>query len=97
MSSPVSRKDVSDYLSLFPQLVLEMLDSVPREEIGIVQQWIGRVLYRTVPNDEVLHGIATAVALKHLIPGDDPQPRLVKDAHILGWCLQMVNTKLRLN
>ena len=83
----VTRKEVTEYLSLFPQLVLEMLDAV--EDVGVIQQWVGRVLYRNVPNNEVLHGLATAVALKQLVP--NPQPALVKDAHVLGWCLQMVN------
>ena len=54
MSDLLTRKNVQAYLSTFTELVVDMLEDPKFNDLGITKQWISRVLFRNVPNAEVL-------------------------------------------
>lgn len=86
----VPKEDLMAFDTVWPDIVRELDAFVKKKDVDqLAQDWMTRALQYNVPRGKKNRGLATLVAYKML--STDHSEEQIRRAHILGWCVELVN------
>lgn len=86
----VPKEDLMAFDTVWPDIVRDLDAFVKKKDVDqLAQDWMTRALQYNVPRGKKNRGLATLVAYKML--STDHSEEQIRRAHILGWCVELVN------
>ncbi|XP_054277553.1 farnesyl pyrophosphate synthase-like [Macrosteles quadrilineatus] len=86
----VSKDDRRDFMAVFPDIVRDLTETHRQTEIPDVTKWYAKVLQYNVPGGKKNRGLALVLAHRMLVSSDALTPEKIRDTHIMGWCIEML-------
>lgn len=88
-------KDLSrEFMARFPDLVRDLTEAGRHLDIPEVTKWFAKVLQYNVPGGKKNRGLAVVSAYQILTPPEKQTEADIRMAHILGWCVEMLQAFL---
>ncbi|XP_025834964.1 farnesyl pyrophosphate synthase [Agrilus planipennis] len=90
----VSKEESRDFMAVFPDLVRDLTEAGRHTDIPEVTKRFAKVLQYNVPYGKKTRGLFAVKAYKMLENQQNLTPESIRQAIILGWCVQMCQGSL---
>ncbi|XP_037827515.1 farnesyl pyrophosphate synthase [Lucilia sericata] len=86
----VSKDESRNFMAVFPDIVRDLTEAANSYNSSDASNWFARALQYNVPKGKKNRGILTVLTYKNLVNAKDITDENLKLAHILGWCVEML-------
>ncbi|KAK7792012.1 hypothetical protein R5R35_003476 [Gryllus longicercus] len=90
VNTAASKDESREFMAVFPDVVRDLTDAGKHLDIPEATKWFAKVLQYNVPGGKKNRGLATVFAYRMLSPADQLTPENLRLAHIIGWCVEML-------
>ncbi|KAM7344347.1 farnesyl pyrophosphate synthase isoform 2-T2 [Cochliomyia hominivorax] len=90
VKSTISKDESRYFKAVFPDIVRDLTEAVNSYNSLDASKWFERALHYNLPKGKKNRGILTVLTYKNLINSNDINEENIKLAHILGWCVEML-------
>lgn len=87
-----SQDEKREFMSIFPDLVRDLTEVGTHSDIPDAQKWFAKVLQYNAVGGKMNRGLAVSLSFKLLASQDQITPENMKKAHILGWCIELLQS-----
>ncbi|XP_071516847.1 farnesyl pyrophosphate synthase isoform X1 [Panulirus ornatus] len=87
-----SQDEQREFLSLLPDIVRELTEVGMHSDIPEAQKWFAKVLQYNAVGGKMNRGLAVSLSFKLLATQDLITPENLRLAHILGWCIELLQS-----
>jgi len=84
----LSKDERQEFMSMFPDLVRDLVEQPEMRDMEETNQWLIRVLQYNVPHGKRNRGLATALAYRHMV--SELTEENVRLSYVLGWCVEIL-------
>ncbi|XP_069166472.1 farnesyl pyrophosphate synthase isoform X2 [Procambarus clarkii] len=81
-----------EFMSLFPDIVRDLTEVGTHSDIPDAQKWYAKVLQYNAVGGKMNRGLAVSLSFKLLANQDLITPENIRLAHILGWCIELLQS-----
>ncbi|KAF4520807.1 hypothetical protein B566_EDAN002385 [Ephemera danica] len=85
-----SKEESREFMAVFPDIVRDLTDAGRYTDASDANKWFSKVLQYNVPGGKKNRGLALVFAFKMLTRSDQHTPENIRLAHVLGWCVEML-------
>lgn len=87
-----SQDEKREFMSIFPDLVRDLTEIGTHSDIPDAQKWFAKVLQYNAVGGKMNRGLAVSLSFKLLATQDLITPENIKQAHIMGWCIELLQS-----
>ncbi|XP_063876330.1 farnesyl pyrophosphate synthase-like isoform X2 [Scylla paramamosain] len=87
-----SQDEKREFMSIFPDLVRDLTEVGTHSDIPDAQKWFAKVLQYNAVGGKMNRGLAVSLSFKLLATQDLITPENIKNAHIMGWCIELLQS-----
>ncbi|KAK7071620.1 hypothetical protein SK128_027480 [Halocaridina rubra] len=87
-----SEDEKREFMSIFPDLVRDLTEIGSETDVPEAQKWYSKVLQYNAVGGKMNRGLAVGLSFKLLAPPEMVTRENMEKAHILGWCIEMLQS-----
>ncbi|XP_018009250.1 farnesyl pyrophosphate synthase isoform X2 [Hyalella azteca] len=92
LGKAASSDEQLEFVSLFPDVVRDLSTDPEYDDIPEALKWFSRVLQYNVRGGKMNRGLAVGMSYKLLAEPSTITPGTIRQAHILGWCIELLQS-----
>jgi len=87
-----SSDEQRDFVSIFPDVVRDLLQQETLKDVPDALKWLSKVMQYNVRGGKMNRGLAVGMSYKLLAKPEDLTKDNIRRAHVLGWCIEMLQS-----